>query len=239
MFDKLPVAFYQLAMAQLANNETDKAVANLNQALTLNPKYARRHSVAGRNSNPERKCRARDCLPETAGCNCSRPSCPPDCCWRTLIAIQGNLDSAAQIYRGLEKAYPTNAQLPLLLGTTLLQQKDNAGARAEFDQALKLAPDYLPALEQVVNLDLVEKQYAAAQQRVQQQIGHNPKSAELQLLLANVLVARGDTNQAETTLQKAIELEPDSQAGVFDAGPTLHRRESKPEGPGRPPGGAG
>jgi len=134
---------------------------------------------------------------------------------RLLLAdayrIQGNMDSAVQIYRELEKAYPTNAQLPLLLGIALFQQKNNAGARAEFDQALKLAPDYLPALEQAVNLDLMEKQYANAQQRVQQQIGQNPKAAALQLLLANVLVARGDTNQAESTLLKAIELEPDSQ----------------------------
>jgi Flp pilus assembly protein TadD len=33
----------------------------------------------------------------------------------------------------------------------------------------------------------------------------------LQLLLANVMVAQGDTNQAESALSKAIELQPDSQ----------------------------
>src|SRR5208283_4318897 len=111
----------------------------------------------------------------------------------------------------LEKAYPKNPQLPLLLGIALLQQKNNAAARAEFDQALKLAPDYLPALEQAVNLDLTEKQYTAAQQRIQQQIGQNTNSAALQMLLANVLVTRGQTNEAETALLKAIELQPDAQ----------------------------
>ncbi len=121
------------------------------------------------------------------------------------------MDSAVQIYRELEKAYPKNPQLPLLLGIALLQQKNSAAARAEFDQALKLAPDYLPALEQAVNLDLTEKQYTAAQQRIQQQIGQNTNSAALQMLLANVLVTRGQTNEAETALLKAIELQPDAQ----------------------------
>src|ERR1039458_8724128 len=40
VFPKVPVVYYQLALAYLANNGTDKAIANLNQALTLNPRYA-------------------------------------------------------------------------------------------------------------------------------------------------------------------------------------------------------
>jgi Flp pilus assembly protein TadD len=210
IFPKLPVAFYQLAMAQLANNETTKAVANLNQALTLNPKYG--DAIL---SLAEVQIRSGNVAPAIASLKPLAQQQPPIVPARVLLAeayrAQGSLDSAVQIYRDLEKAYPKDPQLPLLLGTTLLQQKNNTGARAEFDQALKLAPDYLPALEQAVNLDLMEKQYANAQQRVQQQIGQNPKAAALQLLLANVLVARGDTNQAESTLLKAIELEPDSQ----------------------------
>ena len=63
----------------------------------------------------------------------------------------------------------------------------------------------------MVNLDLSEKQYTGAQQRVQQKIQEYPKSAALQLLLANVSLARGDTNQAEVALSKAIELQPDAQ----------------------------
>jgi Flp pilus assembly protein TadD len=93
----------------------------------------------------------------------------------------------------------------------LLEQKKNAEARVEFDQALKLAPDYFTALEQQVDLDLLEKQYATAQQRVQQKIGQYPKAVPLQLLLAHVLIASGDTNQAESTLQKTIAVSPDSQ----------------------------
>ena len=210
MFPKVPLVYYQLAQAYLANNEPDKAVANLNQALNLNPKFA--DAIL---SLAEIQIRKGDVAPAIVSLQQLTQQQPQIVPARLLLAeayrAQGSLDSAVQIYTQLELAYPQNAQFPLLLGTTLLQQKKNAEARTEFDQALKLSPDYFPALEQMVSLDLMEKQYAAAQQRVQQQIGQNPKAAALQLLLANVFVAQGDTNQAESTLLKAIELQPDSQ----------------------------
>jgi Flp pilus assembly protein TadD len=210
VFPKVPVVHYQLALAHLANNETDKAIGNLNQALTLDPKYP--DAIL---SLAEIQIRTGNVAPAIVSLKPLAQQQPPIVPARLLLAeayrAQGSLDSAIQIYRELEKAYPKNPQLPFLLGTTLLRQTNNAAARAEFDQALKLAPDNLPALEQAVNLDLVEKQYAAAQQRVQQQIGQNPKAASLQFLLAEVLVARGDTIQAESALLKAIELQPDAQ----------------------------
>lgn len=209
-FPKVPVVFYQLALAHLANNETDKAIAALNQALTLNPKYA--EAIL---SLAEIQIRSGNVAPAIVSLKPLAQQQPPIVPAQLLLAEayrnQGSLDDAVQIYRGLEKAYPKDAQIPLLLGTTLLQQKDNVGARAEFDQAIKLAPGYLPALEQLVNLDLMEKQYAVAQQRVEQKIGQYTNAASLQLLLAGVLVARGQTNEAESALLKAIEMQPDYQ----------------------------
>ena len=210
VFPKVPLVYFQLATAYLANNDTDKAIGNLNQALTLNPKYADAILTLA-----QIQIRTGNVAPAIASLKPLAQQQPPIVPAQLLLAEayrdQGNLDGAVQIYRAVEKANPQNAQIPLLLGTTLLQQKDNAGARTEFDQALKLAPDYFPALEQLVNLDLMEKQYAAAQQRVQQQIAQNTNAVALQLLLANVLVARGDTNGAESALSKAIELQPDAQ----------------------------
>jgi len=210
VFHQVPVVYYQLALARLANNESDKAIDNLNQALNLNPKFAEAIQLLA-----EIQIRNGNVAPAIVSLQQLTQQQPQIVPAQLLLAeayrVHGSLDSAVQIYRELEKAYPKNPQIPLLLGTALLQQKNNTEARVEFDQALKLAPGYLPALEQVVNLDLTENQYADAQQRVQQQIGQNPKAAEFQLLLANVLIARGDTNQAESTLLKAIELQPDSQ----------------------------
>ena len=210
MFPQVPPVYYQLALARLANNETDKAVGNLNQAVKLNPQFTDAILLLA-----EIQIRSGNAGPAIVSLEQLTQQQPQIVPARLLLAdayrTRGSLESAVQIYRELEKAYPKNPQVSLLLGTALLQQKKNTEARTKFDQALKLAPDYLPALEQAVNLDLMEKQYAAAQQRVQQQAGQYPKVAALQLLLAKVLIARGDTNQAESALLKAIELQPDSQ----------------------------
>lgn len=209
-YPKMPVVQYQLAQAHLANHETDKAVANLTQALNLNPQYA-----DAIQSLAEIQIRAGNPAPAIEALQKLTRQLPRLVSVRLLLAdayrVQGRLDNAVPIYRELLKEAPKNAQYHLLLGATLLQQTNLPEARLELELALKLAPDFLPALEQVVNLDVREKQYTAAQQRVQEQIGNNPKSAELQLLLANVLGARGDTNGAEATLQHAIELAPDAQ----------------------------
>ena len=214
MFSQVPAVYYQLALARLANSETDKAIGNLNQAVNLNPKFADAILLLA-----EIQISSGNAGPAIVSLEKLSQQQPQNVAARLLLAdaysAQGRLDSAVQIYRELEKAYPQNPQVPLLLGTAFLQQKKNTEARKEFDHALELAPDYLPALEQAVNLDLMEKQYAAAQQRVQKQAGQNPKAAALQLLLAKVLVARGDTNQAESALLKAIELQPDSQAAYL------------------------
>jgi tetratricopeptide (TPR) repeat protein len=214
MFPPVPSVYYQLALARLANNETGKAIGNLNQAVNLNPKFADAilllAEIQIRNGN------VAPAIVSLKQLTQQQPQIvPAQLLLAEVYSAQGSLNSAVQIYRELEKAYPQNPQVPLLLGTAFLHQNKNTEARKEFDQALDLAPDYLPALEQAVNLDLMEKQYAAAQQRVQQQAGQNPKAAALQLLLAKVLVARGDTNQAESVLLKAIELQPDSQSAYL------------------------
>jgi tetratricopeptide (TPR) repeat protein len=208
MFPKVPVVLFQLAQAQLAGGDTEKAVGNLNQALTLNPQYTEAILALA-----EVQVRTGNVAPAIASLQRLTQRQPQLVPAQVLLAEayrgQGSLENTVQIYLGLEKTFPNDPQFPLLLGNTLLQQKKNAEARVELEQALKLKPDYLPALEQMVNLDLAEKQYTGAQQRVQQKIQEYPKSAALQLLLANVSLARGNTNQAESALSKAIELQPD------------------------------
>ncbi|HEX5399666.1 MAG TPA: tetratricopeptide repeat protein [Verrucomicrobiae bacterium] len=210
IYPQVPPVFYQLALAYVAGGDTDKAADSLNQALRLNPRYVEANlalaDIQIRTGN------AGSAVASLQQLTQEQPRLAPA---QLLLAlgyrVQGNLDGAAQIYRVLAQANPTNAQFPLLLGTTLVQEKKNDEARTQFDTALKLAPDNMQALDQLVRLDLSEKQFAAAQQRVQQKIAQYPKAAALQLLLANVMVARGDTNAAESALQKVIELQPDAQ----------------------------
>ena len=208
-FPKLPVVYYQLAQAQVAIQQFDQATSNLNQALKLNPRYADAMmllagiQIYSKNYEP-----AIASLQQLI----RQPSQSLSAGFLLAKAYseQGRLDNAVQVYRALEKGFPTNSQIPLLIGTVLVNQKKYAEARVEFEQARKLAPDSFPALEQLVNLDLMEKQYDTAQQRVQQLIGQYPKAVPLHVLLADVLIARGDTNQAEIRLKETIAMAPDA-----------------------------
>ena len=212
-FPQMPVVFFQLARAQAANNEFDKAIGNLNQALKLNSNYDDAALLLADlqiyTGNPD------PAIVSLQQMIRRQPqSVPARLSLARVYGDRGRLGEAVEIYRDLGKTFPTNSQYRLLLGNTLLRQNKNAEARVEFDQALKLTPDYFPALERVVGLDLMEKKYDSALQRLQQPIRQNPKAVPLQLLLAQVQIARGETNQAESTLKNAIALSSDEQPNL-------------------------
>jgi tetratricopeptide (TPR) repeat protein len=205
---------YALAQAYLANNQTNEADESLTEALNLNPDYADaillRAETEIIHGNPATAIVSLRQLiqrqPQVAQA------------WLLLAEAyraQGTPNSAIETYRQLENSYPDRPQIPVLLGRLFFQQDQKAGARAEFEKALRLQPDYLPAVEQLVNLDLAEKQYTAAFQQVQQLVVKNPNGALLQLLLGTTLAAEGETNQAESALSKAISLQPNSQAAYL------------------------
>ena len=62
-------------------------------------------------------------------------------------------------------------------------------------------------MERLVDLDLADKQYAAAAERVQAQIDKDPKRAQVWALRGKVYLAQQDFTHAEADLLKAIELD--------------------------------
>ena len=88
------------------------------------------------------------------------------------------------------KLFPKNPHVPMFMGMVLVQQKKLADARQAFEKAIERSPDFLPALEQINNLDLAAKQYATALGRAQKQIEKAPKAALPHLLLAEVHLAQ-------------------------------------------------
>jgi tetratricopeptide (TPR) repeat protein len=209
-----PSVLYALAQAYLANNQTNDADSTLTQALNLKPDFADatllRAQTELSHGNPalaivtlSQLVRRQPHLPQA---------------WMLLAEayrVQGAPDNAIEIYRKLENSYPDDARVPVLLGCLLFQQNQSNPARAEFQKALQIQPDYVPAIEQMVELDLALKQYPAALQRVQQLVNRNPNLAVSQLLLGTTLAVGGQTNQAESALTRAIKLQPDSQAAYL------------------------
>ena len=117
-------------------------------------------------------------------------------------------DQALAVLRQMTTVFPKDPRPPFSAGNILLALDQPAEARREFERSLAITPDYLPATEALVNLDLAEKQYAAAMDRVQKLIEKNAESAPLWVLRGRVYLAQKDDSHAEADLLKAIALDP-------------------------------
>jgi putative PEP-CTERM system TPR-repeat lipoprotein len=204
---------YQLGSAYAAGNDLVKATASLTRALELNPNLIEATLLLA-----EIQIRNANAAPAILALERLREKQPRLAQAQLLLAdayrLAGRLNDALAIYRTMEAAFPTNAQVPLLRGATLLQVPDKAAARTAFERVLELSPGHLPAIEQLVDLDLGEKQFDAAMQLVSGEVQKDPKRVELRILSAKIFTAQGKRDQAEAALQQAIELAPDN-LGAF------------------------
>ena len=91
---------------------------------------------------------------------------------------QQKRDQALAVYRQMTELFPKDPQPSFLMGTILLGQGQQQEARKAFEKSVEISPDYLPAIEKLVDLDIAAKQYAAAMDRVQKLIDKDPKLAQ-------------------------------------------------------------
>lgn len=109
----------------------------------------------------------------------------------------------------LEAHHENNPMVYNLKGGVLLLLRDNAGARASFERALKADPLFLPALDNLTQLDLNEKQPEAARRRLESALRRDPRNLDLMTALANVAITTGQATAAQTWLEHAVRNHPD------------------------------
>lgn len=91
---------------------------------------------------------------------------------------------------------------------TYRRAKKYKEARDAFEKAAQLAPDDLATLNQLVELDLLDKHFDAARQRVRRQFEKNPDAPVAHFLDGRILSAEGKWDSAETEAKRAIQLDP-------------------------------
>ncbi len=207
-YPKAPQILYQLALAYNAAGDTPKAMTTMNTAIAQKPDYA--EAILALAQMKIAKGDFGSAIVSLRQLIQQKPKMPEA---QLLLADtfrqQGDLDEAAKLYRKLEEGFPNNAQTPMLLGMVLMSQNKRTEARKEFERSLELAPEYLTALEQITDLDLMEGHFPTALQRVQRMMDKNPKAPEPSLLVAKIYLAQNNVPQAVATLQKTIEAHPD------------------------------
>ena len=204
----LPPLKYQLARAYLHNNKTNQAALVLNEALTINPDYLEANlllaSINLRRGNAESVIGAMEALLK------KRPTLVQS----QLLLVEAyrslaRLDDAETILRQELDAAPQSSGTHFMLGIVLRQKKRDADARAAFEKALELAPENVLFLAQIVDLDIEQKNFPAALQRVEAEMQKTPGSASLQFLVGKIHAAQGDWVRAEAALLETLKRDPD------------------------------
>lgn len=210
-YPNIPAVKYYLARAYLQTNNPTLAIAAVTQALAVNPNYeeallllAELNLHAG---DPQAAVAAMEGLLKVS----------PGLMQAQLILAEayrslGRLEDAAEIFRQQIQADPKLSTAYILLGKILRQQNQPDNARKTFETARELAPEDMSVFAEIVDLDLLQKSYDAALQRVQEQVRKTPASAAVYYLEAKIYWAQGQWDNAEAALLKSLELDANSPA---------------------------
>jgi len=211
LYFRVPEVHYRLALAELASGNADAALRSLTQAITLAPNFE--DAVLLRDDINIARGELASAIASLTHVVSQRPQ---RISAHLLLAgaylLQKHSEEALAVYRQMTELFPRNPQPPFLIGMLFARQNQLDDARMAFEQSLRTDPVYLPALEQLVGLDLAENRNSTATKRVQAEIEKHPKIAGLWCLEAKIDMVKQDFARAETALLKAIDLDGDLEA---------------------------
>ena len=118
-------------------------------------------------------------------------------------------DKALGLVAQMEKQ-ANNPLVQNLKGGVFLAKQDARGARTSFEKALTLDPLYLPALDNLAQLDAMEKHPQDARPRYEAALAKSPKNAALMEALARLAASQGQPAEAAMWLERASKENPDS-----------------------------
>ena len=122
----------------------------------------------------------------------------------------GRPDDALRTLQTLVARDQGNAKVHNLLGVAHTAAGDRKGARADFEQAQRLASDYFPPVYNLAKLDLADGNIAAAHARLEAVVNKNPRADSALLALADIAVVQGDKQGAIRWLDKAVAAAPNA-----------------------------
>jgi tetratricopeptide (TPR) repeat protein len=214
LYPKSSQADFQLGQLYLSIGDTGKAIGSLNRAIAITPGFTEAIVLLA-----EADIRRGDYRSAYISLNQLVQKKPDFIQGLLLLADSerglGNLDDALAVYRKIDTLHPNKAETQLLSGLVLVAQNKRDEARASFNRAIELSPTYEAAAEQLINLDLMEKENSAAVDRASRWVKESPDLGWPRLLQARAYLAQNETEKGEAALKKTIELQPDNRAAYF------------------------
>jgi predicted Zn-dependent protease len=231
-FPNLPVVKFELARALVRAGNPNQAGTILDQVISKSPDFAEaillRAELDLRNGDGDAVVDAMVSLLKKR----------PELVSAQLLLAQGysakgRFAEAAATLQNPVQALPDEPQPLLLLAFVLRQQGKMDEARAAFQKVEKMVPDSLLPLSQLVDMDLLQKDFAGALQKVDARLEKDAKVAGAHFLKGQIYAVQSDWDKAEASLKKAIELNAsfisayDMLAGVYIAANKLPQRSNR------------
>lgn len=120
-------------------------------------------------------------------------------------------DKALDALKNLDVKQPDNPVTHNLRGLALILKRDFSGARSSFERALQLQPTYMPAIANLANLDLREKNTDAAKKRYEAILKKEPNNEQALFGLAVLLRVTGaDQQEIAKLLKQSVASNPSS-----------------------------
>jgi tetratricopeptide (TPR) repeat protein len=127
----------------------------------------------------------------------------------TILIRLGRHQEAQRYSSRLLAALPDSAAA-LTLDADARGASGGASALAQYRQALRLDPDYVPALRGLAKLLFHQSRHADAQTLVRRALAHVPDDAEFLALLGSILLASDDWSGALDAFSQARRNDPDT-----------------------------
>ena len=132
---------------------------------------------------------------------------------------QGKAGDAKAAFEDLLKRYPSQADLHLFMGMSLLRLRDPQGAIRAIKKAIDINPNHVEARTLLGYVELeIRGDADAAIREYRKVIELKASSAEAHSNLAVALKKRGDLDQAIVSLNQALELKPAFAAALTTRG---------------------
>lgn len=133
----------------------------------------------------------------------------------------GRLEDAEAIYREILRRDPRNLEALRLLALIAINVEHYGQAEQLLKRAVEIAPDFLAAWIDLSRAQLERLDLPAAHASIERAAQLNPRSANVQIHVANVEARSGRHDQAIETYRRAIVLNPELPAGYLGLGNTL------------------
>jgi tetratricopeptide (TPR) repeat protein len=213
-YPNVPLLKYDLGRAYVVSGNLNQAKLALEGAVSINPTYT--DAVVLLAQVNLRSGQADKAIEQLTDLLKRRPELKN--ATLLLAAAYGAVDrpdDAAAVLENQARISPNDPELAIATGLTYRQAKRNDEARRAFEKAAQLAPNHLWPIDQLIELDLQDKHFDAARQRIRTHFQQNPNVAAAHYFEGKILAAEQKWDAAEPELQRALELDP-SFAAVYD-----------------------